>query len=66
MALSAQSFLHTELSNIDIPTGVSFAHPEDAPSPQEEDALRQFLQAFEAETPASGLPLLLVPEDDEE
>lgn len=65
MALSRRSFLNTELSNIDLPMGVSFAHPEDAPSPQEEEALRQFLREFEADSPSSDLPILFVVDDGE-
>lgn len=37
-----------EALDVALPDEVRFAHPEDAPSPQEEAALRDFLQAFES------------------
>ena len=49
MALNTQSFLSDELADADLPQGLAFAYPEDALSPQDEEALRVFLQAFEDE-----------------
>ncbi|MEW6677662.1 MAG: hypothetical protein AB1421_07060 [Pseudomonadota bacterium] len=50
MTQSADHFLLEALSSTDLSDELAFVHPDDPASPQEEAALRAFLQAFEAET----------------
>lgn len=58
MALPSQLHWNDHLDGVELPEGVSFAHPEDGVSPQDEALLRAFLQEFEAHhEPLEGVGL---------
>lgn len=65
MLLDQQTLLNTALLDVDLPEGLAFAHPEDAPGLQDEAALTEFLREFENDhDPLEILGLFPVDQDE--
>ena len=64
MALHSLCSLDDALPEVDLPTEVFFAHPDDVPSTQDDEALRQFLLEMEDDGGDDHAPCVFLIEDD--